>query len=247
MTQKVKSKKPAMSAEQAEFLNPGGGNLILAGKRKAAELEKQVADVCDQLGMTEHLAEIRALPIGDRKPFLLQLNFAGLSVSSAAKVLGIGNATASRWFHEEPEAMQRLVRATLTSASLQEVGPTWQNLVKLRGSDNQETSRKASLDLMRVAGMGVDGPAGMTVQINAKNAQFNALSLGDIEAQLRELGRLVGPEAEKLVDAEIVSAKDLNGTRKHSPASAAVVQGGSPGNDPAPAPGAAETETLEAD
>lgn len=250
MATKTKPKKPTMSVAEANANNPGGGNFIEAAARRKAAHEAMVAEVCEELGIADKLEALRALPVEDKKTWLMQLNFAGLSISDAGRLLGIGGTTANRWFHENPEEMQRLVRASLSAESLKEVGPTWARLQSLRFSGNAETSRKASLDVLAVAGMAPNGPAGITVNVNARNAHLSVMPIADIEARLKELAALVGPTAEKIVEAELVSVKDLNGNRSgkvYRNPEVPAVAAGSPGVDQGPAGGAPPETDQPAD
>lgn len=247
MTQKVKSKKPPMTVEQANAINQGGGNLVAAAARKKAAHEAMIAEVCQQLGIADHLEAVRALPVEDKKAMLLQLNFAGLSIADGSRVLGVGLTTANRWFHDNPEEMQKLVRASLAAESVKEVGTTWARLQQLRFSENAETSRKASLDVLAVAGMNPHAPAGVTVNVNARNVQFAAMPLVELETQLRELAKAVGPTAEKIVDAELISVKDFHGNAARKAVAAQHVPGADAGADQGHPGGAPPQESKPAD
>jgi len=244
MPSKTKTRKP-LTAEEANARNPGGGALVEAAARKKAAHEAMVAEVVQQLGLADKLQEIKLLPMDDRKVLMLQFNFAGLSLNDSSKLLDINIKTAMRWFREEPEAMQKLVRQQLSAESLAEVGPTWARLQGLRFSENAETARKASLDCLTVAGMGIHGPGGLSVTVNAPNAQLSVMPISEIERTLVELAKLVGPNAEKIVDAEVLAVRDLhgNGNRREK----APVDPGSPGQDQGPVGGTAPEESQPAD
>lgn len=204
-------KKGPMTIAEAEKKNPGGGNLIEAAKRKEAEHQAYIADIVYQLGIADCLPEIQKLEMADKKALMLQMNFAGLSLNDCSKLLDINIKTAMRWFQDNPEEMQRLVKAQLSVESLKEVGPTFARLKSLRFNGNAETSRKASLDVLAVAGMSPHGVSGVNVTVNTPNAQFNLMPIAELEAKLREVAKFVGPTAEKIVDAEVLAVKDMHG------------------------------------
>lgn len=213
--------------------------------RGLAAHNETVAVVTDLYG-PDALTFLRALSKSDAQAACAEMLMAGLSVHQVAKALGLQPVTVSKWFSKETTDMQRLMKTALTKDALLEIPASWKRLKALRNSENEETSRKASLDAMRAAGSGIDpGGNGSAITINAQNAQFNNLSMADIDRKLVEIAERLGPEATKLVQAEVrgdgKSGAVVEGVaRVVEPASGAVEAGpdggvpGTAGGPPAP-------------
>ena len=199
-------------------------------KARALAAHNQTVEVVTELYGPDALTFLRSLSKSDRQAACAELLMAGLSGQQIAKALGVHPATVSQWFSKETTDMQRCMKTALTKDALLAIPESWKRLKTLRFSENEETSRKASLDALRAAGAGVDpGGNGSAITIHAQNAQFNHLSMADLDRKLVEIGEKLGPEAAKLVQAE------LRGDGK----SGTVVEGSARVVEPAP--GAGET------
>lgn len=166
---------------------------------------------------------IRALSKSDKQAVCADLLMAGLSMSQAAEALGLTKMAVSQWFARDTQDMQRLMKTALTKDALLEIPKSWNRLKELRESENEETSRKATLDAMRAAGLAIDsGGTGGQISINAQNLQFNHLSVQDLDRRIFEIADKIGPEAVKLAKAEV------KGDAKSSAPARDVSAGGEP-------------------
>lgn len=172
---------------------------------QALASENTITQVVTELFGPDGLQQIRALAKPDQQVACAEMLMAGLSMNQCAKAFGLHPATLSKWFARDTQDMQRLMKTALTKDALVELPKSWSRLKALRDSKNEETSRKATLDSMRAAGLGIDpGPSGVGgISINAQNLQFNNMSVADLDRKILEISEKLGPEAIKLADAEV--------------------------------------------
>src|SRR3990167_2302416 len=83
------------------------------------------------------------------------------------------------------------------------------------------------------------GAGGVGVQVIGQNVQLNTMSLGDLDKQIMEIAKRIGPEAQKLVEGELVTdgGKRKRGGGVSDSAGTATGSGSAAGN----AQGAAKT------
>lgn len=194
---------------------------------RALASHNHLIEVTTELYGPDALTLLRGLSKSSAQAACAEMLMAGLSINQAAKALGLNAGGVSQWFSKETVEMQRCMKTALTRDALLEIPTSWKRLKELRQSENEETSRKASLDAMRAAGVGVDpGGNGSGITINAQNAQFNNLSVADIDQKLMAIAERLGPEAVKLAQAEVKGDGKASG----------VVDGAARVVEPAPGP-----------
>lgn len=176
----------------------------------------------------EGLTQIRALAKPDQQVACAEMLMAGLSLHQCSKALGVHFSTISKWFARDTSDMQRLMKTALTKDALIELPKSWARLKSLRDSKNEETCRKAALDSMRAAGLGIDpGPAaGGGISINAQNLQFNHMSVADLDRKILEIAERLGPDAIKLAEVEVRGKR--HGNEQSSVAAVGDVPSGQP-------------------
>jgi hypothetical protein len=205
----------------------------VTGARQLAT-EQQAHDLAAALYGEENLETLKTLTVQEKQGVVAELMMGGLSMNQASKLVGVTTAMIGRWFSRETQDMQRFMRMAMTKDALVEMPGTWARLKKLRDSENWETARKSILDCMRAAGLNNDsGAMGQQISIQTQNLQFNNLSIADLDQKILDLAERLGPEAVKLVDAEIKGAKPRGATDPQ--ASAGRADGGVPESPRGPA------------
>jgi len=183
---------------------PAVPQIIEDAHARALASHNHLIEVTTALYGPDALTLLRGLPKSGAQAACAEMLMAGLSINQAAKALGLNAGGVSQWFSKETTDMQRMMKTALTRDALLEIPASWKRLKELRQSENEETSRKASLDAMRAAGAGIDpGGNGSGITINAQNAQFNNLSVADIDQKLMAIAERLGPDAVKLAQAEV--------------------------------------------
>ena len=232
------------------------GWVVDVGKAKAVEAEK-AADVVSSLAppggkeslqvavpFTDgELEEVRRLPKTEKIKVMAELMFSDAAPCAAevARMVKMPKETLCRWFREDTDDVRGAMKEAMSRRALLEMPNVFRRLLKLLGSSNEETCRKAALDLARAAKLPIDTPAqgGVGVQVIGQNVQLNTMSLGDLDKQIMEIAKRIGPEAQKLVEGELVTdgGKRKRGGGVSDSAGTATGSGSAAGN----AQGAAKT------
>lgn len=152
----------------------------------------------------EERERIKSLPKQDKQDIAVDLLMAGASRNTAEIVLGLQHGQIALWVAAETATMQQKMHDGMSRKALLEFPETFLRLSDLRFHPNAETARKASLDMARAAGRGIDAPApaSMTVNMNGQNNQFN-LTTRELEEQIFKLAESLGPDAVNLARGEL--------------------------------------------
>lgn len=183
----------------------------------AAAREAKLQEVIDDFGLDRALVGRYAEVLGmeERRALAAHLLMAGLSFGQVAKVFGIHQPAVWKWFASNTDEMQRAMALAMKADALKTLPKAWATFKELLDSTNAETKRKAALDVTRAAGTPIDLgalTAGLTVNIHAKNAQFNSMPVAALEQEIRKAAEEIGsPEVVKLVEAKVKSVRDIQG------------------------------------
>lgn len=174
----------------------------------------------------EERERIKGLAKAEKQDIAVDLLMAGASRNTAEIVLGLQHGQIAMWVNSETATMQQKMHDGCSKKAILEFPETFQRLADLRFHPNAETARKASLDMARAAGRGIDAPAppSLTVNMNGQNNQFN-LSTRELEEKILQFAEALGPEAVKLAKGELgVQPVGFNAARAAAPDGGAALK-----------------------
>lgn len=168
-------------------------------KRRKAAIEEVLSRFT-----AEERERIKGLPKADKQELAVDMLMTGCSRNTVEETLGLQRGQIVLWVAGETATMQQKFHDGMSRKALLEFPETFQRLADLRFHPNAETARKASLDMARAAGRGIDAPAppSMTVNMNGQNNQFN-LSTRELEEQIFKIAEKLGPDAAALAKGEL--------------------------------------------
>ncbi len=173
----------------------------LTNKQRAVMTDK-VRKIVEEMYGKDYAATIPMLPRSEQQLVASELLITGLNESEVANALGAHRHTIDRWLRNETGEMQRLMRAAMGKDAIKSLPKMWANMKQIAlGSRNDETRRKATLDVMRAGGSGIDVTAApLTINV-AGDASFGKMSVEDLDVRLEAIAKRV-PEVREVLDAE---------------------------------------------